>query len=108
MKLEVAVELAAIVIAPPVIVPSTVMPVVALAWPDNNDWLAVALRVTLPSVQVLPPELTAIARICAPCAIVMVGASSSTLNAFAVEWPDPSRRRVSITASALRLMELSA
>ena len=45
-----AVEVAPIEMVPPVIWPSTVIPVTAVAWPDNLVSLAVAVSVTLPSV----------------------------------------------------------
>ncbi len=50
MKLDDAVETDAIVMSPPVIRPSTVIPDVAVAWPDSLLSLAVAASVTLPLV----------------------------------------------------------
>jgi len=50
VKLDDAVEVAPIEMSRPVIVPSTVMDVAAVAWPDSLVSLAVALSVTLPLV----------------------------------------------------------
>jgi hypothetical protein len=48
-KLDTAVEVALIEMVPPVILPSTVIDVAAVAWPDSLMSLAVAVSVTLPS-----------------------------------------------------------
>ena len=50
VKLDVAVETETIVMSPPVIRPSIVIPEVAVAWPDSLLSLAVAASVTLPLV----------------------------------------------------------
>ncbi len=105
--LDVAVDSALIVMLPPVILPSTVMPVVALASPDSSVWLAVAVRLTSPLVK-LVPLLMACALISAYCMIEIVGASSVTLSAFFCEKPKPFRKRVSMTALASSVIELLA
>ena len=48
VKLDVAVEVAPIEMSPPVIWPSIVIAVVAVAWPDSLVSVAVAVSVTLP------------------------------------------------------------